>query len=202
MSFAKPKIVSRLQNRPSKLARRLCGCNCGWSILKRRALRRAMLLAGVREFHPETIDWELREGGLSDRFRGDLTEAAREALALDRPADLFQFCLSNTAPQPRTGHCGDPVRPRDGVLGASGIDIEELVRPLLIKLSSVFLDQGFAYWPMPNREQGLWRASVQILGQSFGVESAGHRKNRVSSQHRRGGQPEAQPDGKQPFHHH
>ena len=144
--------------------------------LTRRELRRSMLLTGVREFHAETIDWELNECGLRDRFRSDLTDPAREALAKEWPADLFRFCLAKTALKPEPGLSGRPARPRDGVLRASGFDIDDVVRPLLIKLSSVFLDQGLAYWPMPHREQGFWRASLQILGQSFGVESVGLRR--------------------------
>ena len=70
--------------------------------LTTRALRRAMLLPGVREFSPETIDWEMREGGMLDQFRGDLTPAARAALSQETPAELFRFCLSHTAGKPES----------------------------------------------------------------------------------------------------
>lgn len=144
--------------------------------LRRRELRRSMLLPGVREFHAETIDWELSECGMQDRFRSDLASLASEALSAEKPAELFQFCLERMPLELKNEPSCNPARPRDGVLRAIGVDIDDVVRPLLIKLSSVFLDQGLAYWPMPHRDQGFWSASLQILGQSFGGGSVGLRR--------------------------
>ena len=139
-----------------------------------RQLRRAMLLPGVREFWPETIDWEMREGGTLGHFRLDLPPAARAALSLDTAAELFGFCLANTAGRPETA--GRPMRPRDGVLAATGIDIDDLVRPLTIKLCGAFLDQGLAFWTMPYRAEGFWRASRRMLSQPPAMEARGLRR--------------------------
>jgi uncharacterized protein len=40
--------------------------------------------------------------------------------------------------------------------------VDEVIHPWLIRLCSVFLDQGTAYWPMPNREKGFYE-SVRML---------------------------------------
>ncbi|MER7128588.1 YbcC family protein [Streptosporangium saharense] len=61
-----------------------------------------------------------------------------------------------------------PVRGRDRVLAATGTDTDELVHPLLIRLSAAFLDQGVAYWPMPERERGFLHAFRRLYGQAGG----------------------------------
>ena len=139
-----------------------------------RALRRAMLLPGVREFWPETIDWEMHEGGILDNFRTDLPPASRAALAQDCPADLFRFCQAHTASVPAA--LSETVRPRDGVLAATGFDIDTVVRPLLIKLTAAFLDQGLAFWSMPHRADGFWSASQRILSQPLALDAHGLRR--------------------------
>ncbi|MEZ5402537.1 MAG: DUF2309 domain-containing protein [Bryobacteraceae bacterium] len=131
------------------------------------ALRRPMLIPGVRDFHPETVAWEISEGGLAERFRGDLQDRARAALQGESPRKLFDFWRENT-PAPVVEPTG-PARPRDGVFAATGIDIDDAVHPLLIRLAGSFLDQGLAYWPMPNREAGFWRAATRVLHQRGGV---------------------------------
>ena len=107
-----------------------------FSRLSRRSLRRAMITPGVREFDAATIMWRSEQGDLAKDFR-------QPAL---RP--LFDACLSRTA-----SHEEEPV-------AANAAD--EIIHPWLIRLSSVFLDQGLAYWSMPHREKGFY-ASVQTL---------------------------------------
>ena len=118
-----------------------------------RALRRAMLLPGVREFSPQTIDWALHEGGILSGAH----------------AELFHFCHAHTPLEQEQS--APPSRPRDGILAHTGIDIDDLVRPLLIKLCGAFLDQGLAFWTMPLRHQGFWSASRSILSQPLAMEA-------------------------------
>lgn len=126
-------------------------------------LRRAMLLPGVRVFRPETIQWEIDENHLASRFRPDLPAAARQALAGETAGELFDFILARiSAPAPSAKTA---ARPRDGVEALRGIDTDDVVHPLLIKLAGAFLDQGLAYWPMPNRQEGFWKASLGVLSQ-------------------------------------
>lgn len=81
-----------------------------------------------------------------------LTTAARRRARPDEPT-----------PPPR-------VRHRDRLLALTGEDSDALTHPILIRWISAFLDQGVAYWPMPGRERGLFRAFVDLAGQPWTLE--------------------------------
>jgi uncharacterized protein YbcC (UPF0753/DUF2309 family) len=46
-----------------------------------------------------------------------------------------------------------------------GIDLFDMVHPVLIQLCSTFTDQGVSYWPMPGREHGLLAATEALFCQ-------------------------------------
>lgn len=98
--------------------------------LSRADLRRAMITPGVREFDGATIIWRTEQGDLAKDFR-------RPALRA-----LFDACFARAV-----AHEEEPTPPRP---------VDEVIHPWLIRLCSVFLDQGTAYWPMPNREKGFY----------------------------------------------
>src|SRR5271165_5990504 len=104
--------------------------------LSRRSLRRAMITPGVREFDAATIMWRSEQGDLAKDFR-------QPALRL-----LFEACLARSV-----AHEEEPVPANPA---------NEIIHPWLIRLCSVFLDQGTAYWSMPHREKGFY-ASVRTL---------------------------------------
>jgi len=104
--------------------------------LSRSSLRRAMITPGVREFDAATIVWRTEQGDLAKDFR-------RPALRA-----LFDACFARAV-----AHEEEPAPPRP---------VDEVIHPWLIRLCSVFLDQGTAYWPMPNREKGFYE-SVRML---------------------------------------
>jgi uncharacterized protein YbcC (UPF0753/DUF2309 family) len=104
--------------------------------LNRGSLRRAMITPGVREFDGATIIWRTEQGDLAKDFR-------RPALRA-----LFDACFARAV-----AHEEEPTPPRP---------VDEVIHPWLIRLCSVFLDQGTAYWPMPNREKGFYE-SVRTL---------------------------------------
>jgi uncharacterized protein YbcC (UPF0753/DUF2309 family) len=111
--------------------------------LMRRALRRAMITPGVREFDAATILWRTEQGDLAHDFR----HAALRT--------LFQACFERTF-----AHEEEPVPPRP---------IDEIIHPWLIRLCSVFLDQGTAYWPMPYREKSFYECVRDLLGRRGGI---------------------------------
>ncbi len=127
-----------------------------WPGMQRSELRRRLLVPGLRPFQPETIQWELEQEGLLD---------GQEARS------LFDLCVKYT---PAGSSIAEkPVRPRDGVLAATGADIDDIVHPLLIRLCAVFTDQGLAYWPMPHRVRGFLSAVLTLVNQPFCVLPSG-----------------------------
>lgn len=116
-------------------------------------LRRRMLVPGLSSRPAETILWEIEENGLLD-------DPARRA--------RFDFWLPFAT---GAGSRREVRRPAEGILRATGENIDDTVNPLLIKLCGAFLDQGLAYWPMPNRHQGFWRAVLTLLEQRGVVET-------------------------------
>jgi uncharacterized protein len=111
--------------------------------LSRHSLRRAMITPGVREFDAATILWRTEQGDLARDFR----QAALRA--------LFDVCFARTV-----SHQEEPAAPRP---------VDEVIHPWLIRLCSVFLDQGMAYWPMPNREKGFYESVRTLLSQPSGI---------------------------------
>lgn len=111
--------------------------------LSRGSLRRAMITPGVREFDAATIVWRTEQGDLAKDFR-------RPALRA-----LFDACFARTV-----AHEEEPIQSRL---------IDDVIHPWLIRLCSVFLDQGTAYWPMPNREQGFYESVRALFSQRGGI---------------------------------
>jgi uncharacterized protein len=55
-----------------------------------------------------------------------------------------------------------PVRHRDVLLQATGEDVDGLVDPPLIRFCASFLDQGFAQWDLPLREEGFLKSFLAL----------------------------------------
>jgi uncharacterized protein YbcC (UPF0753/DUF2309 family) len=111
--------------------------------LTRRSLRRAMITPGVREFDAATILWRAEQGDLARDFR----QAALRA--------LFDACFARTVVKEEEPA---PRRPAD-----------DIIHPWLIRLCSVFLDQGMAYWPMPNRDKGFYESVRMLLARQGAI---------------------------------
>lgn len=58
------------------------------------------------------------------------------------------------------------IRHRDLLLAATHIDCDALVHEVLVRFCASFTDQGFAHWQLPNRDQGFWRAFVELFRES------------------------------------
>lgn len=63
----------------------------------------------------------------------------------------------------RSPSAGASLRVRDRLLQATGRDADALVLPILVPALSAFLDQGVAYWPMSDREQGFYGAFRRLV---------------------------------------
>lgn len=141
--------------------------------LDRRTARRALLIGGLRHFEAKTVQWHLEEGDLLKRFRSDLAPEIRKRLMHEgggpsaAARTLYSACFQRS--EGRLVGSPVPVRPREGLLGKTGVDLDEVIHPLLIRLCSVFLDQGIAYWPMPMRGTGFLSAVRSLLSKPGAV---------------------------------
>src|SRR5690242_4789283 len=111
--------------------------------LSRHSLHRATMTPGVREFDAATILWRAEQGDLARDFRQPALRA------------LFDACFARVV-----AHEEEPAAPRP---------VDEIIHPWLIRLCSVFLDQGMAYWPMPHREKGFYESVRTLLAARGGI---------------------------------
>lgn len=137
------------------------------SRLTRKQLRSTLLISGLRDFTPENIEWQITECNLLEQLRPDLDPQTRKAILENSPEPvatraLFTACYQRL-PKLRTRESFRPTRPRDTLLRLTGVDLDEVVHPLLIKLCANFLDQGLAYWPMPDRDLGFYRSVRRLM---------------------------------------
>lgn len=132
--------------------------------LTRRQLRERILLTGVRSVPAPLLPWHLEEGDWLARFRNDLPEETVRALTGDSPRSLWDLAVQWT---PRsTPETPTPWRrPAEAIRASRGTDLDSVVHPLLIRLTSAYLDQGVSYWPMPDRERGFLDAVTRVLSQ-------------------------------------
>lgn len=134
--------------------------------LTRRRLRYLMLIPGLRVFDPTTISWELHEGNLLRQFR-DVLDMRSKVHSTSAKGDgkevreLFSICFEKT-PYPQEKSRPRTNRLQQRILEATGVDIHSVVHPQLIRLTAAFLDQGMAYWPIPERELGFYH-TVRLL---------------------------------------
>ena len=84
-------------------------------------------------------------------------ESAAGGLWVRQPAlrALFDACHARTA-----APLQEPPTPRPA---------DEIIHPWLIRLCSVFLDQGMAYWPMPHRERGFYQCVRTLFSRRGGI---------------------------------
>ena len=128
-------------------------------LVDRKRLRRVLLLPGVRQYQPETVQWHLEETDLLSRFRSDLDPAVRSSLMSEKhnesaaSHELFTVCFRRI-----DVHATAAEQPAEAKRCRRYCDFDDIVHPLLIRLSAVYLDQGIAYWPMPNRDRGFLHA--------------------------------------------
>ena len=111
--------------------------------LSRRSLRRAMMTPGVREFDAATILWRAEQGDLARDFRQPALRA------------LFDACFARVIAHEEESAVARPA--------------DEVIHPWLIRLCSVYLDQGMAYWPMPQREKGFYESVRALLAARGGI---------------------------------
>jgi uncharacterized protein YbcC (UPF0753/DUF2309 family) len=92
-------------------------------------------------------------------------EEAWEGFALRA---LWRVCCDGVSHVPPSPLPPLPVRHRDLLLQATGSDTDALVNDLLIRYCAAFLDQGFAPWQLPRRDEGLYRSFCALYRSAGG----------------------------------
>jgi uncharacterized protein YbcC (UPF0753/DUF2309 family) len=143
--------------------------------------------AVIERFVEETRRWVLRDlrdlqaaegsaAGLTDRARtrhvlADLipkftpssiehwNDPVREWEALSLSV-LWRVCYDGAVRTAATAtvDAARLMRHRDLLREATATDSDSLVHEILIRMCAAFTDQGFAHWPLPDRERGFYRA--------------------------------------------
>ncbi len=98
--------------------------------------------------------------GLIDRFGESTIESwdddLWESFALQA---LWRVCLDGVRDLPSfTPSTPSGIRHQDLLFDATGQDADAPVHDLLIRFCAAFLDQGFAHWPLPRRDEGFFRS--------------------------------------------
>ncbi len=62
-----------------------------------------------------------------------------------------------------------PLRHRDLLREAGGVDSDTVVHDTLIRYSAAFCDQGLADWPLPTRDAGYFRGFCDLYGHGGGA---------------------------------
>ncbi len=145
-------------------------------LLRRRELRRMLLDPGLRSITPENIEWLMDEDKLLDQLRIDLAPHMRQAVLDSKDESvavraLFAACFRRL-PNTESPLSTNPTRPRDALLRLNGIDTDEIINAWLIRLCTVFLDQGLSYWAMPLREKGFYESVRALMRQPGMLPSA------------------------------
>jgi uncharacterized protein YbcC (UPF0753/DUF2309 family) len=139
-------------------------------------LWRALVLHGIPAAGGRELSWILDETDALSRFRPDLPANARSGLLAlreftDHVGDegravrgLWDACVAaaERAEPLSPPAMNPPVRHRDCLLAARGMDIDRWMNPPLIRFLAGYLDQGLAHWPMPDRNRGIHGCFVDI----------------------------------------
>jgi len=137
----------------------------------------AVVLHGIPEAGGCELSWILDETPALSRFRTDLPASARSALTPigdidDRAGEerravrrLWNACREavrrGVVPLPAPAEI-DPVRHRDWLAAAHGIDTDAWIHPPLIRFLAGYLDQGVAPWAVPETRLGIHGSFVEI----------------------------------------
>lgn len=118
---------------------------------------------------PASVAWRLGETDLLQAYDREITpERGRELAQQGSPRELLPrlWRALEAAVDPVQAAPSGPRR-RDQLL-RFGIDTDRWVHPVLMRFCAAYLDQGIAYWSMPDRELGLLGAFRRLYGEPIG----------------------------------
>jgi uncharacterized protein YbcC (UPF0753/DUF2309 family) len=150
-----------------------------WYIAETDALRRVRpeASAAVRaELIAETRHWVMRDlrghdetappwvKRLFDHFHESAIEAWGEGVWEEFTLRaLWEVCCDGVrGVPPPASDAALPVRHRDLLLRAAGVDTDLPVNEVLTRFCAAFLDQGVGHWQLPGRDKGLYQAFCSL----------------------------------------
>ncbi len=147
-------------------------------------LWRTLVLHGFPPAAGRELSWILEETTALSRFRTDLPADARSAFAAVRDTNdreggeqpaaqrLWNACLEavGRARQAPGDPIAPPVRHRDWLLAAHGLDTDAWIHPPLIRFLAGYLDQGLTHWAMPERHRGIHGCFLEIYRTSLAAQ--------------------------------
>ena len=79
---------------------------------------------------------------------------------------LWRICQNGVRGTRKIGHTFPSMsRHRDILLRLCNFDCDAQVHELLIRFTSAFLDQGFAGWSIPQRDEGFYKCFLSLFGE-------------------------------------
>ena len=81
---------------------------------------------------------------------------------------LWRICLDGSSSVTSATARAWPVRHAPLLEEVTQEPCDQLVNDLLIRFCAAFLDQGYANWPLPDRERGFYRSFVNLYSQPGG----------------------------------
>ena len=80
---------------------------------------------------------------------------------------LWRICREGSRSLPEGKPTDDEPAPypRNLLLQTTGEDINRYTHDVLIRFCGAFLDQGYAHWELPNRDQGLFQSFISLYSQ-------------------------------------
>jgi uncharacterized protein YbcC (UPF0753/DUF2309 family) len=166
----------------------------GTSSISRRQLKRALVVHGIRPVDESSVGFVLHE---SDRLitwaHGSDSAARARAIAESAAFSREDAVLKNmhfTSDEERAVRALFSVvtdrltrvseRPTQATAESAKADdetrdsvVDDVVHPLLIRLSAAFFDQGVAHWTLPERDRGFLHASRVLLASAGTPEPTG-----------------------------
>ena len=150
----------------------------------RRDIWRAVVLHGIPAAKGRELAWILEETETLSRFRTDLPANARSTSTVVRELDerrdderravrrLWSACLQaiDRAGEAAPVAAATPVRHRDWLQAAYGLDIDTWIHPPLIRFLAGYLDQGLAHWSMPERTRGIHGCFLELYRSSLAAQ--------------------------------
>jgi uncharacterized protein YbcC (UPF0753/DUF2309 family) len=130
--------------------------------------------AEQRDKHPQNHDNNSKSNG-----HRELIEQTLADVCDDSPVDwteqdwesatlrlIWSACRTGTETIPQKIQGSEGIRHRDILYRATGIDSDKMVTELLVRFSSVYVDQGFSQWELPERSTGFFHCFLQLYSQS------------------------------------